>query len=723
MRRRSLVLVGVALGLGACVEGEVDRGPAPESCSGGKCDDADADDVLAPEEMFTCPDRDGEREIREHVSTLLADVAEGRRPEIDTLDEFVAALPESTRSNLLFLTESRALARVHDVDTRKRLLLDTRASDERTITTQDGKWCLEQGEGSHACVEARVLLMSPQGDFIGSFTTSPTSPSKDRFEMTMFDPVTSRVDMFEVDFTEATPKVDKNPRSCMGCHQGDDGSINFRLDPYRFWSYVVPFDEDNLRPGSVEAEWYLSLLRRVESGAEPALARLDPMNDAQEIADALEGGRSYQLDAPDADVDFATVDSPGLNLSHQLLEKNACRTARTLAERPDWDRIKYAALGGLIDCENVEDFWPTEGRFTREDAERFFADRQEGLGDDGFDLDTFVAQTHAKQTRLLSDKISRRFDHLAEYVGEERAWEEVDAAMKQAAYSGMAGYGISNFETYGPHIAKARYLLEPLGVDVAQWSMSVDRTHHSHVEFLYPIPQQPVFIDLLKREFDIETKTGRSFDAHECQDLSTRSDGNGSPQSRSGSCRAALQTVRPQLCSELAEASRTALLDHEVDIATNYAASPRRGFAEYFDFATDSPAALDAQARQIVQNDTAEEIRERAAAVYDMNCAGCHINGYFRGRPFYPFRDMDNLETMFARADNLLKDQLDGDRIGRNTAAGQYDFEYISHADRIWDRITRHPLTHGAMPATGEPLSRDEKLAIRAHMLSVGAAD
>jgi hypothetical protein len=719
MLGRSVALLSAVLLLGACVGEEEDRTSSPEGCDGGKCDDAEADEPLAPEEMFTCPDRSGEREIREHVTTLLADIAEGRRSEIDTLEEFVAALPEATRSNLLFMTESRALARVHDVDTRKRLMLDTRPSDARTFADEDGKLCLEQAEGAQACVEARVLLMSPQGDFVGSFTTSPTSPSKDRFEMTLFDPATSKVDMFEVDFTQPAPKVEKNPRSCMGCHQGDDGSINFRFDPYRFWSYVTPFDEDNLRPGSVDAEWYLSLLRRVESGQEPALAQLDPMNDARTIEEALGKGESYQLDAPDADVDFATVDSPGLNFSHQLLEKNACRTARTIAERPDWDRIKYAALGGLIDCDNVEDFWPTEGSFTREDAEEHFTNRQEGLGEDGFDLDRFVEQVHAKQTRLLSDKLSRRFDHLAEWVGEERAWTEIDSAMKQAAYSGMAGYGISNFETYGPHIAKARYLLEPLGVDVAQWSMSVDRTFHSHVEFLYPLPQQPVFIDLLKREFDIEEKTGRSFDPHGCQDLSTRNDGNGSPQSRSGGCRSALRAVKPQLCQELAEASRTALLDHRVDPATNFARSPRRGFAEYFAFATDSPAALDAEARKLVESESAETIRERAAAIYDLDCAGCHINGYFRGRPFYPFRDMDNLEQLFARGENLLKEELDGDRIGRTTEAGQYDFQYISHADRIWDRITRHPLTHGAMPATGEPLSREDKIVLRAHMLSV----
>lgn len=719
---RATALIGAALVLGGCVEGAEDREPAPQSCEGGKCDDAESEEPLTAEEMFTCPDRSGEKEIRDEVATLLADVAEGRRPEIDSLDAFVAALPEATRSNLLFMTESRALARVHDVDTRKRLLLDTRPTDARTFVDKDGKHCLEQ-EGAHACVEARVLLMSPQGDFVGSFTTSPTSPSKDRFEMTMFDPSTSKVDMFEVDFTKDTPAVEKNPKSCMGCHQGDDGSINFRFDPYRFWSYVTPFDEDNLRSGSVDAEWYLSLLKRVESGSEPALAQLHPMNEARAIEEALGKGESWQLRAPDADVDFATVDSPGLNFSHQLLEKNACRTARTLAERPDWDRIKYAALGGLLDCGNVEDFWPTDGSFTREDAEEHFERRQEGLGDDGFDIDVFVDQVHAKQTRLLSDKISRRFDHLAEWVGEERAWAEIDAAMNQAAYSGMTGYGISNFETYGPHIAKARYLLEPLGVDVAQWSMSVDRTFHSHVEFLYPIPQQPVFIEMLKREFDIEAKTGRSFGTHDCQDLSTRSGAGGSPQSRAGGCRSALAGVKPQLCQELAEASRRALVDHEVDVATNFAGSPRKGFDEYYAFATDSPAALDAEARAIVASQSAEEIRERAAAVLDLECAGCHINGYFRGRPFYPFKNMDELEKLYSRGTNLLREQLDGDRIGRNTAAGQYDFEYISHADRIWDRITRHPLTHGAMPATGNPLHRDDKITLRAHMLSVGAVE
>jgi hypothetical protein len=46
-------------------------------------------------------------------------------------------------------------------------------------------------------------------------------------------------------------------------------------------------------------------------------------------------------------------------------------------------------------------------------------------------------------------------------------------------------------------------------------------------------------------------------------------------------------------------------------------------------------------------------------------------------------------------------------------------FQYVSMADRIWDRVTRHPRQHGMMPQTRVPLTTDQKIAIRAHMLKV----
>lgn len=728
--RGATALLATVVALGCGGDDEVDPGRGDADCQGAKCDDVEGEGEedetpLTLEELTTCVEHDGEAEIRTAVSDILAGIDTGDRADITSVADLVAALPQATRENLLFFSHSRALARVYSAEERRRLMLDTRATDDRTIQSErdDYKWCVEQTGGHEACVEARVLMLSPDGDFIGSFTTNPDSPSAGRFELTLFDPGTSEVTLVDVDFTGSSPKVEENPRSCMACHQGGNGDINFRMDPYRFWAYATPFNEDYVRADSVEAQWYLSYLQRAASGEEPALAALDPRNTLATIEAGIEAGSDRQLTAPDADVDFSSVDSPALNLSHQLLEKNGCRTAKSLAVRPDFDAIKYAAIGGLINCGNVEDFWPTEGALTREDAEAYFVRRGEGLAEGEFDLDTFLDETHGRQVRLLSDKLSRRFDHLADFVGPQRAWEEVEDAITQTAYGSFDGYGVSNFETYGPHVARTRYLLEPLGVDVAQWSMAVDREHHSHVEFFYPIAVQPVFIDTLQREFDLEEITGRSFDVHECKDMTTR--GGNSPQSKSSSCRRALDNARDELCPQLAERSREALLDHYVDVSALFAQSPRDVIPEVWEATVDDVASMEEDARMLAESTEVATLRAQADSIYGDRCRGCHATnrGYAKGRPVLPFDDIDELEVVFSRHDNLLAEELGGDLMGRTTVAGKYEFEYISTADRIWDRITRHPLRHGAMPFNRASLARDDKVTLRAHMIASQATN
>ena len=140
-------------------------------------------------------------------------------------------------------------------------------------------------------------------------------------------------------------------------------------------------------------------------------------------------------------VRFGGADTPGLNIAHQFLEKNACRTAKSFADRPDFEQIKYAALGGMIQCENLEEFWPTDASFTREDAEAYFARRREGQGEAGFDLRVLQGETRAMQARLLSDKLSRRFDHFSEFVGPECAWAELESSIFQTVGRGGVAVG------------------------------------------------------------------------------------------------------------------------------------------------------------------------------------------------------------------------------------------------------------------------------------------
>ncbi len=707
------------LGATACSTDE-QRAPSGSdaNCEGAKCDDG-SQTSSDPSALTVCVDHPGAREIREEIQSLLEGIVDGSRSDVNSIAAFVAALPQETRENLMFMTHSRALARVHTYDEQRRLMLDTRPSEDRVIDpdTQSRQWCLTQDGEQTACVETRVLMVSKEADFVGSFTSNPASPSEGHFELSLFDPDTSEVTLFDLDFNDATPVVTKNPDKCMMCHQGDNGDINLRFDPYRAWSFITPFNEDNLRAGSVEAQWYLSLLRRIEDGAEPDLAALEPLNTLASVEAAMNDGTDVQLESLPSDVRFGGADTPGLNIAHQFLEKNACRTAKSFADRPDFEQIKYAALGGMIQCENLEEFWPTEGSFTREDAEAYFARRREGQGEAGFDLRVLQGETRAMQARLLSDKLSRRFDHFSEFVGPERAWAELEGSIFQTVGRGPQ-FGISNFESSQSDVGKVRYMLEPLGVDVAQWSMAVDREHHAHVDFFRNISAQPVFIDVLKREFDLDAVTGSTFDLDDCKRFHG---GN--------SCLRRIEGSREELCGPLAERSREALLDHVVDPSVVFAGAPR-DVEDFWYHDKDDVTELEQEAASLADatSDPAE-LRSQASGIYRENCTGCHDDEfdfeenlkYSSGVPVLPLYAMADLELLFSNQ-SLLEEQLEGDEMGTSSSGGRYEFEYISMADRIWDRITRHPLQHGTMPFDREPLSREDKVIIRAHMIQSGAA-
>ena len=680
-----LALTASALWAAACT---VEGGPGLE----------DLEDWEGDPALLQCPDR--EPAVRAAVVKLLDDLRAGTRTDVTSVDSLIGALPPEVRENIIFLTDTRSMAKIYPLAEKKKMVFSATDSSAYTFGREDSRWCSTAAGDTH-CVESRVLFTSREADFIGAFTTDPESPSRNRFELILFDPTTSKMTMADVRFDSGAPAVTMNPDSCKLCHEGRDRSINWRFDPYRFWAYVTPFQEDFLQNGAVETEWYLAFLDRIASG-EAKLGKLKPFNLRQTIVDALAGQGSYQLDARPAAVDFAGDDSPSLNLSHQLLEKNGCRAAVQMANRDDFDRIKYAAVGGLIGCDNVNDFFPESGSYTRAKAESYFTAQREGLNGTAFDLATFTSETKRRQAALLSDKLSRRFDHLTEFVGEDRAMEEVRRALAGGPIA--PGYGVTNFEKddYGSRIALTRFLLEPLGVDVTQWSMSVDRAHQSHVEFMHPIALQPVFIDFLTREFGAEL--GRTFEVNECQNLDTSG-----PQSRAGACYSALEAARPQLCPKLAERSRKELTDHPGEQES----------AAFSSYRVDDVAAIEAEARTRAQSSSLEQLTSEARGVYGA-CAGCHEFGYNSGFPYLPFQDMNALATMFRRQRDAALHQMDGDSVGIQRGFGRpHMFSYTSLADRIWDRVNRHPRQHSFMPRTKIPLTRTQKVTMRAHMLKV----
>ncbi len=248
----SLALTASALWLAACT---VDGGP----------DLVDAEDWEGDPALLTCPDR--EPEVRAAVVALLDQLRAGTRTDVTSVDSLVAALPPEVRENIIFLTETRSMAKIYPLFEKKKMAFAPTDSNAYSFQKEGNRWC-SSGGCDTLCGESRVLFTSREADFIGAFTTDPESPSRNRFELILFDPASSEMTMAEVKFDGGPPVVTMNPSSCKLCHQGRDESVNWRFDPYRFWAYVTPFQEDFLQNGSVETEWYLAFLDRIAAGEE-----------------------------------------------------------------------------------------------------------------------------------------------------------------------------------------------------------------------------------------------------------------------------------------------------------------------------------------------------------------------------------------------------------------------------------------------------------------------
>lgn len=632
------------------------------------------------------------------VRELLDEVDGGARPDVVDVDSFLAALPSELKKNVVFLTDTRSMARVYPAEQKEQLRFSPEEGAARSHYTEDEKWCVDV-DGQGHCVESRVLVASDYADFIGSFTTHADSPARDRFEMVLFDAERSSLTMFDIDFSAQPPVVTENPESCMGCHAAkaadgtrDVSTVNWRLDPYRVWSYATPFNQDNLRKDSVELEWYQSFQSRIAAG-EGKLRHLELFNSPETIATQVEQQGQFRLDT---DVSIGGHHSPALNVHHQLLEKNGCRATASLLQHEHFDHLKYAALGAMLDCGDIESFLPEDGPHTAAAHRAFMAGMGEGVSASGeFDLAVFHGEMIARSERLISDRLSRRFDHFTEFVGQERALAEIQESVA------MDAFGVSNFETFTGAIAKTRFLLEPLGIDVSEWSMAVDPLSPSHVEFFYLFVAQPAFRQLLEEELGVQTT---------CQ--------NGLNSGRL----CYNQAQNAGVCGELAAKSREALAE----------LGPISTLRD--DYVVENLVDLEQQAQERATTQSMDELRVAAEEVYGIKCAACHPTEYDGGAPYLPFDwRIGDLEALFVRGRDAALRTMDGSTVGTDSAGvgRSQAFDYVDWSHRIWDRVNRHPRQHGAMPNVGfltfvdnqpevfPPLTTEDKIAIRAHMLKV----
>jgi hypothetical protein len=140
------------------------------------------------------------------------------------------------------------------------------------------------------------------------------------------------------------------------------------------------------------------------------------------------------------------------------------------------------------------------------------------------------------------------------------------------------------------------------------------------------------------------------------------------------------------------------------------------------DYLVEPIAELEQAARTMATQRPLADLDAAVAPIYQM-CSGCHEFGYDTGgAPSLPFAKVADLDALFRRGVAAKAHELDGSQVGINRGFGRpFTFNYVSTADRIWDRITRHPRQHGMMPRFKVALTRDQKILLRAHMIKAQA--
>ncbi len=533
------------------------------------------------------PKCDRDREEVDAVKKLLTDVESGRASSIRTADDFLGALPLSVRSSFIFVADSKSVQQA-DVDS------------------------------------PRVILKSPNAEVTVTFNTNPAHLGYDAVEMQLWNARAQRFELAEVRFPADSkdaalrgmnrPQVEREPAKCATCHQGPAGDRSMAhlsskpvMDPYRFWAGFVPFSEDRLNRGSVDVKWFKSYLDRVHGGA-PRYRRIATKLTSVGLDKTLASRPSVQVPSAKS-WSSQPVNTPGLDISHQFLILNGCRIVEELKRRPDWDTVKWF-VAGSFSCTDPTQFLD-EGR--NQQAKDWFTQRKTGLKSGRFDFDTLIAQTRARQNTLAEEREGRQLWFYEKQLGSvARAREQIALAdrynIRGKGRTGPSKIGSDDnrhivsrsifptFETDYREVARMRYLLEPLGIEMNRWSMAIDPETYSHVEFFTEVESHPEIQSLIQ-----ET-------SNQCEKMAEKAkEGLGSLKKRE----------RP---------------------VTGYS----------------SPEELAASARTSLAGVTLAQARSKVGFLNA--CAACHTTAML-GAPILPFSNVADLEALIRKTSGSLGDE------------------------------------------------------------------
>jgi hypothetical protein len=439
--------------------------------------------------------------------------------------DFLAAVPLEIRSNAVVVADSKS---------RQKATLKPGGAPDKTQ------------------LSPRMIWKSPNAELFISFNTDPAAPGYEKIEIQRWDGKTGKFVYQEISFPDEKPTADGKAapppgpgghhahvsydasKDCVQCHRHDPRP-NF--DSYQTWAGFVPPRDDVLEKGKdgkpdPNTQLWFSFMNQVVAAKKtvPPPNRLssivvpypgnmsdeDKLKEIQRVVDqgpgigtanstnedtrTLYGYRiphtpnkgSGQLKNTSgktfADAGF------GHTTFDQLLNLQMCHVATGLKARPDFNKIKYAMAAVMSGCASPSEIAGYLPPAYQRQANQYFV--SQGLhSSDGkpvtssaIALDVFD-DTANNEKQLDQQKQKRHTEFL-----------------KQVGAPDPETYGkklVSVGDTGTAQIASMRYLLEPLGVKVGDWSMSFgdDLAHPSYTfaDQFEILGQQDMFEDLRKQ--------------------------------------------------------------------------------------------------------------------------------------------------------------------------------------------------------------------------------
>lgn len=502
----------------------------------------------------------------------------------NSIEELLGKLPEEMRSDVVFMGKSRSL---------------------------------QQGD--------RYLMKSPGSEIIASFNGHPGSIGGNSIEIMKFNGKTATFEFIDIKVENGKAIVTENPKSCTSCH-GKGTRARPIFDPYRFWFNMVPSTGDTVTRGTTEEKDYLEFLEKVEKN--DRFAHLKPMlekNPIEKVRDELNKKGYYQVkSSPQLDNSTSRPsDGPGVRMFDEMYLNNHCRINRLLENEPAFETTKYAIAAAVKGCffrpkEELSDYIPST---VRKKMNEYFEKMSIVPAKSNDPIKAVFADTEKKQKAYFRDRVGRKLWMLEERfrkegLSEEQAYKKAKLDIEETSRiaskntSDDSDNTISDREASVERIGPIRYLMEPLGMNTSDLSISFDPGSYTFGDFIENMGR-----------FD-PLKSLKSFD---CDVLKTK--------------------------SLAAFNDNTNVIREKIDFSCDQISEDDKQLADLRD--------ISEKANKIALRKEREELRPKIEEMFDdIDCTMCHQKNSSKGAPDLPFDSarMEEFDEMMEKSAGELGD-------------------------------------------------------------------